>query len=63
MDREKLSWRSFADRGTIAAKWGSPGTPTIYLIDPKGVIRHRWTGNPGEKAIDAALERMFLEAE
>jgi len=68
MDREKLHWRSFADpgalgQGAIAAKWNLPGTPTFYVIDHKGVIRHKWVGSPGEKAIDAALDKLIKEAE
>ena len=28
MDREKLNWRSFVDRGPIAEKWKPAGTPS-----------------------------------
>ncbi len=62
MDKEKLNWRSFSDRGRIHAKWNA-GTPSYYVIDPKGVIRYKWVGSPGEKAIDSALERVIQEAE
>jgi hypothetical protein len=27
------------------------------------VIRHKWIGSPGEKAIDTALEKLINEAE
>jgi peroxiredoxin len=68
MDKERLSWRSFADpgdlgQGVIATKWNLPATPTLYVIDPRGVIRHKWVGSPGEKAIDAALDKLTREAE
>jgi len=63
MKREKLNWRSFADQGAITRQWNSPGTPTFYVLDPKGTIRHKWVGNPGEKSIDAALEHLIREAE
>jgi hypothetical protein len=68
MDKEKLTWQSFADPGTlghgaIAAKWNLPGTPTFYVIDHTGVIRHKWVGSPGEKAIDAALDKLIEKAE
>ena len=63
MDREKLDWRSFVDRGAIAQKWKPAGTPTFYVIDPKGVIRRRWAGAPGEKAIASAIEKLIQEAE
>ena len=68
MEKEKLTWRSFADpgavgQGTIAAQWNLSATPTLYVIDHKGVIRHKWVGSPGEKAIDIALEKLIKEAE
>lgn len=70
MDKEKLNWRSFVDargeegsQGSISGKWNLQGTPTIYVLDHKGVIRHRWLGSPGESAIDAALEALIKEAE
>jgi hypothetical protein len=68
MDKEKLNWRSFADpgglgRGAIAAQWNLAGTPTLYVLDARGVIRHKWVGGPGAKAIDAALDKLIKEAE
>ncbi len=63
MVKEKLNWRSFVDRGAIAEKWKPAGTPAFYIIDPKGVIRYKWAGAPGAKAIDAALEKVIQEAE
>jgi hypothetical protein len=63
VDKEKLTWRSFADTGDIAARWNLSSTPTLYVLDPKGVIRHKWAGAPGAKAIDAALETLIEEAE
>ena len=67
MDKEKLPWRSFADRGplgrgAIASQWNVTATPTLYVIDHQGVIRYKWVGSPGEKAIDAALEEVIREA-
>ncbi len=62
MTREKLNWRTFVDRGAIANKWKPPGTPTFYIIDARGVIRYKWAGAPGAKAIDTALEKLLEEA-
>ncbi len=62
MAAEKMNWRSFAFQETINAKW-NPSTPGYYVLDPKGVIRHKWIGAPGAKAIDAALEKLIAEAE
>jgi peroxiredoxin len=68
MEKEKLPWRSFVDAGNagagpIATRWNLSATPTFYLIDHKGVIRYRWAGVPGEKALDAALEKLIKAAE
>jgi len=62
MAAEKMNWRSFAFQERINAQW-NPSTPTYYVLDPQGVIRHKWVGPPGEKAIDAALEKLIREAE
>jgi protein-disulfide isomerase len=64
--KEKLTWRSFADAGNagqraIAARWNLTNTPTLYVLDPRGVIRYKWVGGPGEKAIDAALDKLIKE--
>ena len=66
--KEGLPWRSFADSGTagqgpIAARWNLTNTPTLYVLDPRGVIRYKWVGGPGEKAIDAALDGLLKEIE
>ena len=62
MDKEKMNWRSFAQQDAINAQW-NPSTPGYYVLDPKGVIRYKWVGAPGEKAIDTALEKLINEAE
>jgi hypothetical protein len=68
MDKAKLTWRSFADpgdlgQGAIATRWNFSVSPTLYIIDHKGIIRRKWVGGPGEKAIDAALEPLIDEVE
>ena len=61
MDKEKMNWRSFAPQDAINAKW-NPSTPGYYVLDPKGVIRYKWVGAPGETAIDRALEKLIEAA-
>ena len=63
MDEEDLNWRSFVDQGAIAERWKPAGTPAFYIIDSKGVIRFKWAGAPGAKAMDTALEQVIEEAE
>jgi peroxiredoxin len=61
MAKEKLTWRTFADSDrAITARWNA-GSPAYYVIDREGVIRHKWVGGPGERAIDAALEKLLAE--
>jgi hypothetical protein len=63
MDKEKLPWRSFAGHCTIWGTWELAGTPTLFVLDANGVIRNKWLGSPGNKSLDAALERLIQEAE
>jgi hypothetical protein len=69
MDKEKLNWRSFADvskgddLGRIATAWNLRATPTLFVLDHKGVIRYKWLGSPGAKKIDEALDQLIKEAE
>lgn len=62
MATENLPWRSFKFQEAINAQW-NPSTPAYYVIDPKGVIRYKWVGYPGEHAMDGALEKLIKEAE
>jgi hypothetical protein len=68
LEKEQITWRSFwnGEKGTagpISAEWNVRGWPTLYLIDHKGVIRHRFLGSPGEERLDAAIEKLVQEAE
>ena len=68
LEKEQITWRSFwnGEKGTagpISAEWNVRGWPTLYLIDHKGVIRHRYLGSPGDEALDAAIDRLVREAE
>ena len=67
MKKENLTWRSFADlgnagQGAIAARWNLTNTPTLYVLDARGVIRYKWPGSPGHEVIDSALDRLIKEA-
>ena len=63
MKEENITWRSFDDDGEIWEQWNSPATPAYYLMDHQGIIRHKWTVNPGEKTLDAILEKRIAAAE
>jgi hypothetical protein len=68
LDQEQITWRSFwngpqGTRGPISTAWNVRGWPTLYLIDHKGVIRHKWLGSPGDKVMDEAIDKLIKEAE
>ncbi len=60
---KKLTWRSFwngpkGTQGPISKKWDIQGWPMTYLIDAKGVIRHREING---KALDKSIEELVAE--
>ncbi len=64
--QHQMTWPSFFDgntRGPICQDWEIRGFPTIYLIDAKGVIRHKFLGSPGEKTLDGLIDALVKEAE
>jgi len=63
MTKHQINWRSFDDNGSINRQWNLPATPTFYIVDHKGTIRHKWVGKVGGKTIDGALEKLIQEAE
>ena len=67
MAKEQITWRSWWDGGStggpIATQFNVHGWPTLYVIDHKGVIRHKWIGSPKPEVLDEALEKLVKEAE
>lgn len=68
MEEEQITWRSFwngkdGTGGPISRDWNVRGWPTLYIIDHKGVIRHKYLGSPGDKVLDEAIEKLVREAE
>jgi len=67
MEREQLPWRSFVDPGNatagpISTSWNAPSTPTFFVLDAKGVIRHKFVGKVDPDVLDAALRKLISEA-
>jgi hypothetical protein len=67
MERENLPWRTFVDpgqaaAGPIARSWNSPSTPTFFVLDASGVIRHRWVGKVDPRVVDSVLEELLRGA-
>lgn len=65
MTTENITWRTFdvQSDSDINSQWNFPATPTFYIIDHKGTIRHKWVGKPSEDAVNTALEKLISEAE
>ena len=60
--REQITWRSWFDgstRGPICQQYQVNGFPTIYVLDPYGVIRYKGVrGDAMDKAVDTLLAEM-----
>jgi len=58
------TWRNFTneqkDGRKISSEWGVSGWPTLYILDHKGVIRHK--GLRGEE-MEKAIKELVAEAE
>jgi hypothetical protein len=68
LEQNRITWRSFwngpqGTGGPISARWNVHGWPTLYLIDAKGVIRHKFLGSPGDKVMDEFIDALVKEAE
>src|SRR6516162_1216192 len=65
--KEEITWRSWFDgggtSGPIATKWNVHGWPTLYVLDHKGIIRHKYVGSPGDETMDKALNKLVKMAE
>jgi hypothetical protein len=58
---EGITWRNAiqgSTSGPIPQKWNVHGWPTIYLLDAKGVIRHK---NARGKQLEEAIEALVKE--
>jgi hypothetical protein len=65
---QEITWRSFwcgkdSIEGEIPSMWRVKGWPTLFIIDHKGVIRHKYIGNPGDAVLDKNIEDLVKEAE
>ncbi len=63
--QENLPWRSWFEgsrAGPIASQFKIPGWPTIYLVDPRGIVRHKWLGPPDGEMFDSILDELIERA-
>lgn len=66
IEKEQMLWPSWWDgglnRNRIGERWQVNGYPTIYVLDHKGLIRHRFIGVPGP-ALEDAVDKLLQECE
>src|SRR6266487_4177122 len=64
LTKENITWRSFWDggntQGPIAGRWNVSAWPTVYVLDPKGVIRFK---DVSDKQLDEAVDFLLKEQE
>jgi peroxiredoxin len=61
IDAGKVTWPCWWDGGTdgpITTRWGVSGYPTIYVLDPRGIIRYR---NVRGDALEKAVNELMAE--
>ena len=68
MEEEEITWRSFwngelGTGGPISKKWNISGWPSMYIVDHKGIIRHKSVGSPGAETVDKWIDALVEAAE
>jgi len=67
LEREQISWRSFWDvtngnDGPISTAFNIKGWPTVYVLDPKGVIRLKFVGfGSSNQLLNGTVEHLLRE--
>jgi thiol-disulfide isomerase/thioredoxin len=69
LKKEAVTWRSWRDgdegnaRGPIFRQFNVHGWPTAYVIDQRGIIRHKFLGFPGTAKLDGAIDAVVRGVE
>jgi thiol-disulfide isomerase/thioredoxin len=63
LETNDMPWTHWWDgrEGNIVKGWNVTGFPTIYVFDPKGVIRYKFVGAVTD-ALEEAVEKLLAEA-
>lgn len=62
---KSITWRSFRDKrgpGQVISDEWKALFPTVYLIDHKGIVRHRYSGSPNPDLINQSIQILIIEA-
>src|SRR5438270_3704982 len=62
---EHLTWRSFWNGGStggpISRAWRVQGWPSLWVIDAKGIVRHKFVGAITGPVMDRAIDDLLKE--
>jgi peroxiredoxin len=67
--KEEITWPSWRDgnhdnaNGPIFRQFNIHGWPTLYILDHRGMIRHKFRDSPRNGKLDAAIDAHVQEAE
>jgi peroxiredoxin len=67
--KEAITWPSWRDGsagnagGPIFRQFNVHGWPTLYILDHRGIIRHKFLDSPGAGKLDAAINALVQEVE
>jgi thiol-disulfide isomerase/thioredoxin len=61
--KEGMTWPSFWGGEAIAARWNVRAWPTLFVVDHRGIIRHKFIGPPDRGILDATLAPLLAEVE
>ncbi len=67
LKEQKINWRSWWDdgdiNGPIHTRWAIEQRPAIYVLDGKGVIRHKdITKEELDRAVDGLLKELAVKS-
>lgn len=51
------SWPIALDNANLAIRYGVPGLPTLYIIDPNGIVAYRNSGHSSATDLGAVISR------
>jgi thiol-disulfide isomerase/thioredoxin len=65
LETTKMPWTHWweGQGGPVARLWGVNGFPTVYVIDHKGIVRHKQEGNIPGNELDTVIENLVKAAE
>lgn len=60
--RDQTNWRSIHDgNGVNMERWQVNRTPTLILVDARGMIRYRSLSLPSQKDLEQQIEKLLEE--